>query len=116
MKDLKLKNLSPEEYAELRRLVSSAEKATSSRYRAEEACQAAYARLAQKNAELSHSEKEEAAALARLNRFLATHRQKPQSQPQTNNRQVATQWANSCKVDAALDAERHRRESFTKLG
>lgn len=116
MKDLKLENLSPEEYSELRRLVNNAKNATQRRYKCAESCREAYARLATKRAELITSEQEEEQALARLNRFLAAHRKKPQTQPQANNRQVASQWANRCQANAAHDAERQRRESFTKLG
>ena len=116
MKDLKLENLSPEEYSELRRLVNNAKSATQRRYKCAESCREAHARLATKRAELLTSEQEEEQALARLNRFLAAHRKKPQTQPKPNNRQVASQWASRCQADAAKEGERARKERFTKLG
>lgn len=117
MKDLKLENLTPREYTELRRLVNSAKRATHQRYQAEARCASAHARLAQRKAELANSEKEEVAAMAHLNRFLAAHREKPQPkpQPQTTN-QVGKQWANRCEGEALRDAERARKERFTRLG
>lgn len=117
MKDLKLDHLSPAEYAELRQLVGYAKKATAKRYKSESACAEAHAHLARRRAELANSEKEEAAALAQLNRFLAAHRKKPQPhpQPQANN-QVANSWSRRCEAEAAQDKERARRERFTMLG
>lgn len=115
MKDLKLEQLSPAEYAELRRLANNAKHSTIRRYKSEEDCRAAHARLATRRAELAAAEEEERQALSILNRFLAAHREKPQPQPQPTN-QVGNQWASRCQADAAREAERARKARFTKLG
>lgn len=117
MKDLKLENLSPAESAELRRLANACQRATKRRYKREEQCRSAHARLATKRAELAASHEEEQEALDELNRFLAAHRQKPKQPSQTHRQaSVANSWASRCQREAAQDMERARRERFTKLG
>ena len=117
MKDLKLENLSPAESAELRRLANACQKATKRRYKREEQCRSAHARLATRRAELAASHEEEQEALDELNRFLAAHRQKPKlTHHQASNCQVANSWSRRCEAEAAQDKERARRERFTMLG